>query len=82
MVRTQVQFTEEEVQALRAIAAAEGVSVSSVVRQAVDHMVNGRRRVSREELWRRADEVCGAFRSGTDDLAERHDDYFAEAAAE
>jgi hypothetical protein len=81
MVRTQVQLSEDQLQALRQIAAADGVSVSSLVREGVEYVVRARRGVSRAELWQRASELCGAFRSETGDVSVRHDDYFAEDAA-
>ena len=79
MVRTQIRFTEEQMSALREIAAAEGVSVSQVVRESVNQALNGRRGPSREELWERALAAIGSCPSGLHDLAERHDHYFAEA---
>jgi hypothetical protein len=80
MVRAQVQFTEEQLSALREIAGREGVSVSQVVREGVDLLLRERRGRSREELVRRSLEAVGLFRSGTGDLSVRHDDYFAEVS--
>jgi hypothetical protein len=80
MVRAQVQFTEEQLAALRGIAAKEGVSVSQVVRESVNLLLQDRRRPSRQELIRRSLEAVGLFRSGTGDLSTRHDEYFAEAS--
>ncbi len=79
MVRTQVQFTEEQLAAVRDIANQEGVSISQVVREGVNLLLRERRGPNREELVRRSLEGVGLFRSGTGDLAARHDEYFAEA---
>jgi Arc/MetJ-type ribon-helix-helix transcriptional regulator len=79
MVRAHVQFTEEQLAALREIASREGVSVSHVVRQSVDLLLRERRERSREELVKRSLQAVGLFRSGTGDLAATHDQYFAEA---
>lgn len=52
MVRTQIQLTEEQVEALKAHAAARSISMAEAIRQAVDHwslsalLVAGRRRLS------------------------------------
>jgi len=80
MVRAQVQFTEEQLAAIREIAGRDGVSVSQVVREGVDLLLRERRGTSREELVRRSLEAAGAFRSGTGDVSVRHDEYFVEAA--
>jgi len=82
MVRAQVQLTEEQLAALRDIANREGVSVSHVVREGVSLLLQERRRPSREELVRRSLDAVGLFRSGTGDLAARHDEYFAEACGQ
>jgi hypothetical protein len=79
MVRTQVQFEEGDLKELRRIAADEGVSLSEIVRQGVKLVLNDKRKPSREELWKRASSVIGKYHSGKSDIAQRHDDYLAEA---
>ncbi len=79
MVRTQIQLPEQDLAELRRLAAEEGVSVSELVRRGVKHVLEGKRRPSREELWERAMKVVGKYRSGKSDVAQRHDDYLAEA---
>jgi Arc/MetJ-type ribon-helix-helix transcriptional regulator len=79
MKRTQVQLTEEQLQALRKAAADRSVSVSEVVRQAIDVWVQADRRPPRDELKRRALAAAGRCASGRSDVAARHDDYLAEA---
>jgi hypothetical protein len=79
MIRTQVQFTEEQARALREIAAAEGRSMADVVRDAVDALLRGRRHIDREALKRRCLASLGRFRSGTPGLAIEHDRYLDDA---
>lgn len=79
MVRTQIQFTREQLEALRARAAREDVSVSEIVRRAVDAWVRHAPDPSREEMIRRATAVAGCFASGSGDIAVRHDAHLAEA---
>lgn len=78
MVRTQVQLPEEDLTALRRLAAEEGVSVSELVRRGVRQMLDDQGKPSREELWERAMSVAGKYRSGKTDIARRHDHYLAE----
>ena len=79
MVRVQVQLTEEQVAALRELAANEGLSVAHVVREAVDLLLRERCGPTREEMVKRSLAAVGMFRSGTGDLSDRHDEYSAEA---
>lgn len=55
------------------------MSVSAIVRQAVDELVARSRSTSRDELWKRAATVPGAFASGQTDIAREHDRCLAEA---
>ena len=82
MVRTQVQLSEDDLAELRRLAAEEGVSVSALVRRGVKQVLESRKKPSREELWARAMSVVGKYRSGKTDVAQRHDDYLAEAYGE
>ena len=77
MVRTQVQFTERQIEALRARAAREEVSVSELVRRAVEAWVATD--VPEHEKARRALEIAGKFRSGRADVARNHDEHLTEA---
>lgn len=78
MVRTQIQLTEEQFQALKAISAATGMSLAECVRQAVDRMISEHRRSEREDYISRAIAVAGKFRSGLGDLSVAHDKCFVE----
>ncbi len=79
MKRTQVQLTEEQLDSLRREAARRSLSVSEVLRQAVDAWVKSPRRPAAEELKRRALEATGRFGSGKTDVSARHDEYLADA---
>ena len=79
MVRTQIQLTEEQFAALRKRAAAEDRSMADLIRTAVDSILHGAGRVSREERRRRALAVVGRYRSAPRDLSRRHDEYLRKA---
>ncbi len=79
MIRMQVQFSEEQIQLLKARAAEEHVSVSEIVRRAVTAWSKGQGGLPVNERRRRAIEVAGRFASGVSDGAERHDHYLADA---
>ncbi len=80
MVRTQVQLTEEQFAALKAASIAEGVSVSELIRIALDRFLETRGAAGLKERTERAIAAAGKFKSGLGDLAKRHNEYFAEAA--
>jgi len=78
MIRTQVQLTEPQAEKLRRIAAARGVSMAEVIREAVERLPE---RDDRAERWARARSVLGRFRDieGRTDVSVRHDEYLAQA---
>ena len=82
MVRTQIQLTEEQAQALKELAADQHVSVAEIIRRSVDTMIRSPRGCTEDERWRRAVAVAGRFHSGKTDIATNHDRYLAEAYAE
>jgi predicted Ser/Thr protein kinase len=82
MVRTQIQLTEQQARAVKAIAAAQGISVAEAIRRAIDGMTQSRSAVDTEESRRRALRIVGKFRSGKRDVSKRHDAYLAEAYEE
>ncbi|MDP9342916.1 MAG: ribbon-helix-helix protein, CopG family [Actinomycetota bacterium] len=75
MIRTQIQLTEQQIRELRKLAAERQVSLATVVREAVDRMLE---QGDVEERRRRALEAIGGFRSGHTDISEDHDRYLAE----
>jgi Arc/MetJ-type ribon-helix-helix transcriptional regulator len=79
MRRTQIQLTERQTEHLRRLSAERGVSMSTLVRQAVDLLLQSRGQADRETLWRRAMTAAGSFNSGLTDVSEKHDEYLTDA---
>jgi len=79
MVRTQIQLSDGQAHALRALAAAEGRSMADIIRESVEVLLAERGMRDRAEVARRALAAVGAFRSGVGDLASEHDRYLTEA---
>lgn len=78
MVRMQIQFTQEQQAELRHQARKRGISISALVREAVDRELS--RGESHDEAWERALSVVGKYRGRPPhDVAENHDEYLAEA---
>jgi hypothetical protein len=77
MVRTQVQLEERQYSALKAKAAAEGVSIAELIRRGVEMVLEAS--PSPEERISRAIGAAGRFRSGLRDLSAGHDRYLGEA---
>lgn len=71
MVRTQVLLTEHQHAALKELSRDSGVSLSALVRQALDRMLSQRDLSARES----AVALLGAFAGGPMDVAESHDHY-------
>lgn len=78
MVRTIVQLPDEQAAALERAARRRGVSKAAVVREALGRLLTPEEHADDQAL-RRALAAAGSFASGVPDLAERHDDYLAEA---
>jgi hypothetical protein len=79
MVRTQIQLTEEQSEALRRIALKRHLSVAELIRQAVDNLIKTPAALDFKERRKRAMAVAGSFSSGVSDLSKRHDKYLKEA---
>lgn len=75
LVRTQIQLTQKQSARLKASASSRGLSVSELIRRAVESLLNSVGPVDLEEKRRRAVAAAGRFRSGLNDLAENHDKY-------
>jgi Ribbon-helix-helix domain len=82
MVRTQIQFEEKQLEALRRRSAETGKSIAELVREGVTLYLSSPNRPSREEQVKRALAASGKFASGTTDTSNRHDHYLAEAFRE
>jgi hypothetical protein len=82
MIRTQVQLTEEQAEALRQLAARQGVSMAELFRRGVDRLLAAEQAVSLQERRERARQVVGRFASGKRDVSLQHDAHLAEAFGE
>ncbi|MEK7768050.1 MAG: CopG family transcriptional regulator [bacterium] len=80
MVRTQIQLTSEQHRRVRELAVARGVSMATIVREGVQHVIARRAGTDRWELFMSAVGACRA-RGGARDVARRHDAYLSEAYA-
>lgn len=78
MIRTQIQLTEEQMEALRRRSQRENVSVAELVRQAIDAFACAEP-PSRREIRDLAIRVAGRFASGLRDTSNRHDEVLADA---
>lgn len=76
MIRTQIQLTEKQAKALKRAAAARGVSIAAVIREAVDRVVEER---AEDVLWSRALAAVGSLRGGGENVSEEHDRYLVDA---
>ena len=72
-------IAEDAQQRLRSLAAELGVSPESLLRQALDAYAGD---AALDDLIERARQPVGAFRSGRTDIAEKHDEAFAEILEE
>lgn len=79
MVRTQIQLTEEQAQAMKRIARSRHLSVAELIRCAVDTMIKSSPLADPEERRKRAIDVVGKFSSGKRDIAGKHDKYLGDA---
>jgi hypothetical protein len=92
MIRTMIQLTEEQLNALKELAQARNVSVASLVRESVEqYVITATQEAEREEKRQRALEFVRKIEAGEiqfrdiegkTDLSIKHDDYFVEAAEE
>jgi hypothetical protein len=76
VIRTQISMTDEQAEALRRLAAARQRSQAALLRDALDDLLAGDERTGRVV---RAREAVGAFRSGTTETSERHDEALDDA---
>jgi len=79
MVRTIIQLTEAQSEALKERAKEQGVSVSELARQGIDLVL--RTRACSAEARKRAQEAVGFIRDDPD-VSVNHDRYLAEAYVE
>lgn len=78
MIRAQISLTEDQMRRLRREANRRGVPIAVVVREAVDRAVP-QDPAHRQARLERALAAVGRFRSGSGDVAERHDEIAGES---
>ena len=74
MVRTQIQLTDEQARRVKAVAARKRVSQAEVIRTLVDKMLPLEEEADAVAVRGRAIAAAGKIRSGTGDLAAKHDE--------
>lgn len=79
MIRTQVQLTEEQWEALKQIASRADISMAEVIRRSLDVTIRTSDICTQTERWRRALAVAGRFHADRTDVSANHDAYLAEA---
>ena len=78
MVRTQIQLTEEQAQALKRMSARQGKSVAEIIRMSVDDLIRRGGEKDPVEIRQRALQAAGKL-NGPSDLSSNHDQYLADA---
>jgi hypothetical protein len=78
MIRTQVQFTQEQWQALKKIAASRHVSIAELVRQSVDQLIRSPENQKIDEYRRLAVAIVGKYKSESSDVSTNHDKYLSD----
>lgn len=81
MIRTQIQLTEQQAEALRAMSVLRQVSMAELIRISIDAFVQRESGTSRAALISSAKSVSGEFASGSADVSVDHDRHLAEAFA-
>jgi hypothetical protein len=79
VIRTQIQLTESQAREVKRWADERGVSMAAVIREAIDAHLGTRSGPTWDEIVERAIAAVGCCASGTGDVADRHDEYFAES---
>jgi post-segregation antitoxin (ccd killing protein) len=80
VIRTQIQLTESQAREVKRWADERGVSMAAVIREAIDAHLRDRNAPSWDEIVERAIAAVGCCASGLGDVADRHDEYFADSA--
>ena len=80
MVQTQIELSEKQMEALEALANQRHTSVSDIVRESIDYLLQAEPTFYSEDQKQKALAAAGRFKSGLGDLSKRHDDYLSEAA--
>jgi hypothetical protein len=78
MIRTQIQFTQEQWEALKKLANDRHVSIAELVRQSVDKLIRSPENMSNDEYQQLCIEIVGKYQSGIADISSNHDEYLSE----
>ena len=78
VVRTQVQLTERQYEALKRLSLKKKISIAELIRRGVDEELFSAGNMESEERVKRALAAAGRYRSGVEDLSSNHDVYFSE----
>lgn len=79
MHRIQIQLTQDQERRLRELAKLRGSSISALIREGVDRLIEPKVSALNRN-WERANAVVGKYRSAEPtNVATEHDDYFAQA---
>ncbi len=78
MIRTQIQFEEEQYQKIKELANQQKVSIAAVVRRAVEQLLMTRK-PGRSSLYREALKISGKYKADHNDISTSHDKYLEEA---
>jgi len=79
MVRTQIQLTEDQAEAIKKLARAKKISMAEFIRQSVEKILASTAIADTAQRKKRALDIAGRFSSGKHDIAAEHDAYLAEA---
>ena len=79
MIRTQVQLTEKQARALRTLAKTRQSSVTGLIRQSIDQLIQHAGHAKDAERRRRAIAAAGRFHSGQSSISTEHDRFLTEA---
>ncbi|TME34989.1 MAG: ribbon-helix-helix domain-containing protein [Chloroflexi bacterium] len=77
MIRTQIQLTDDQAQALKALSAKTGLSIAELVRRGLAPLLRDGLS-EHDERARRAAAAVGRFHSGRDDISSYHDRYLTD----
>jgi hypothetical protein len=79
VIRTQIQFTADQITALRELSATTGKSIAELTRDAVDAFLAQGGERPRSVIVEQAIAIAGHFSSGIHDVSAGHDRYLSEA---
>jgi len=79
VIRTQIQLTPRQAQALKELAAEKKVSMAELIRRGVDGILERSGSLDRGAIRSDLRGVFGSFSSGSGDLGVLHDDYLVDA---